>query len=444
MARPRPARVAKRSPGRLGRRLIAGAANTATTPVIREAAVDTMDTSGDRLELEGDGSMQDPGTGLTTDTEEEEVMVVDSQDCQPSPPRQDKGKGRAVDVKEERHFAFMELPTELRLEIYRACLTRPCKVLLSKTVEPSPEPAEELYREHTQAELAELDPTDVGFYSDHPGAVPVLSRWEAMPAAIRPRHFSAVAGPTVRARNHPRALNRLTRPVVPRRRQSSAIRLFPDNVALPVASSSNANGTGHVAVQSQQFTRPGPGRPPMLGVQSQRPRKNVPSSAFSRPKNDDPLIVNILRTNKTVYKEARAVLYNENIFDLSIGTAVSSLAALHQRSRRLIRHVELEIPSYTEIQDKFGEVVRLSLRYCSGLRKLVIHTPFYLPGGDGSATPNSNVQIWAQGFDILRWLPQQCDVVLMGNKNAEIEEVVNKHLHLAKTLTPVSIPSYIR
>ena len=156
------------------------------------------------------------------------------------------------------------------------------------------------------------------------------------------------------------------------------------------------------------------------------------------PQQNDPLIVNVLRLNKAIYKEARSLLYSENIFDLSIDTAVPSLAALHQRSRRLIRHVELEIPSYTEIQDKFSEVVRLSLRYCSGLRKLVIHTPFCLPGGDGTATPNSNTQIWAQGFDILRWLPQSCDVELKGQKNPEIEEVVNKHLHLAKTLSPVS------
>jgi hypothetical protein len=409
----------------------AGAANTATTPAVEEAAVDTMDTTGDKLELEGRGSMRTSGAGLTTAFRDEEAMVVDGQEhSRPSSQWQDKGKGRAVDVEKERHFAFMELPTELRLEIYRACLTRPCKILLSKTMEPSPEPAEEVYLDYTEAEP---NPNDLNFYEDHPAAVAAFNRWRATPAAIHPRPFNSLHGRSARAGNHPRSFTRLTRPVVPRRRQSSTIRFSSDNGTLPIASSSNANDTVHAVAQSQHHTRPLPAR------QSLRPRNNLESNTYSRPKNEDPLIVNILRTNKAVYKEARAVLYNENVFDLSIDTAVSSLAALHQRSRRLIRHVELEIPSYTEIQDKFSEVVRLSLRYCSGLRKLVIHTPFCLPGGDGNTTPNSNIQIWAQGFDILRWLPQQCDVVLMGNKNAEIEEVVNKHLHLAKALTPVSI-----
>lgn len=167
--------------------------------------------------------------------------------------------------------------------------------------------------------------------------------------------------------------------------------------------------------------------------------------------SDGPLIVNLLCTSKQVYKEARDVLYGENVFDVEIATAVTSLAALHQRSRRLIRHIELEIPTYTDILERFSEVVRLSLRYCSGLQKFVVHVPFTLPGsaaipaangntgtaGSGNADTasfnTSNTAVYANGFDILRWLPQTCDVTLKGNRNAEIEAVVSKHLKLAKS-----------
>ena len=431
MARPRQARVTKRSSARLGGRLSAEGAQTAEAPVREDAVDDKMDTTCDALELGGADGMHASGKEMTTGIKKEAVMVVDSQGHSQTPSqRYDKSKGRAVDVKEERHFAFMELPAELRLVIYRACLTRPYNILLSKTVETAPERSEEVYLDLAEHEP---NPNDLNFYEDHPAAALALHRLHTR-APIHPR-YPVPDGRSARPLSSPRAINRLTRPVVPRRRPSSTLRSSSDTSGMSVASSRNTNSNGRWLALSHTHAMP-------AGRQMSRPGKTSESSTQSRPKSDDLLIVNILRTNKAVYKEARAILYTENVFDLSIDTAVSSLAALHQRSRRLIRHVELEIPSYTEIQDKFSEVVRLSLRYCSGLRRLVIHTPFCLPGGDANPAPNSNIQIWAQGFDILRWLPQQCDVVLMGNKNAEIQEVVNKHLQLAKTLTPVSASSY--
>ncbi|KAI7564320.1 hypothetical protein KC316_g12623, partial [Hortaea werneckii] len=147
----------------------------------------------------------------------------------------------------------------------------------------------------------------------------------------------------------------------------------------------------------------------------------------------DPLIINLLRVSKTVYQEARSILYNENLFTLDLETALPTLAILHQRSRRQIKHVELEIPCYNEILERFQETVRLSLRYCWGLKKFVVHMPFVLPGADGSGT-TGNTTVYANGFDILRWLPKQCEVVLRGNVCAEIEAVVSRNANLARTL----------
>ena len=147
-------------------------------------------------------------------------------------------------------------------------------------------------------------------------------------------------------------------------------------------------------------------------------------------------MVNILRLNKQIYDEARSILYSENNFTLDLDTATSTLAALHQRSRRQIKHVELEIPCYNEILERFQETVRLSLRYCWGLRTFVIHMPFTLPGADGSST-TGNTTVYANGFDILRWLPRQCEVQLKGRICKEISAVVSKNANLAKSLDEV-------
>jgi hypothetical protein len=123
---------------------------------------------------------------------------------------------------------------------------------------------------------------------------------------------------------------------------------------------------------------------------------------------------------------------------LELESAIETLACLHQRSRRLIRHVELEIPTFNEILDRFQETVRLSLRYCSGLKKFEVNMPFAIPGADGSNT-TGNTSVYANGFDILRWLPQDCDVVVHGRACSEVDDVVSKHLTLAKTLNKVGL-----
>ena len=255
-------------------------------------------------------------------------------------------------------FPLMELPAELRLDILRACLRRPGKVLLSKPPPPPNPPFED-------------------------------SAWGGL-HSIRPGNHVSGTPPTTR-RN---------------RRNTIAFRrtLHPTR-ATPL---------------------------PPAGVEEASPPRRAAA--------EDPLIVNILRTSKLVYKEGRDILYGENTFTLDTYTAVASLSALHQRSRRHIKHVEMEIPLYTEILESFSETVRLGLRYCTGLKRFVISMPFRIPANEIAALRPSqkNVSLYANAFDILRWLPQQCDVVLCGAPIPEIEIVVKQHLERASRQSKVS------
>jgi hypothetical protein len=357
--------------------------------------------------------------------DEGQVQMEESQesfDALSKPTAKGKGKARAIDEPVETElqvFRLMDLPTEIRLEIYRACLTRPYKILLSKAEQPPPAPPAE--KQTSDDEATALLAQDADEDTDRQAAYMTYQTLRAgqMPGtdSLRAARFAAVRNAQrTGQRSVPLTLhNALASRVVSRTRyapQPGIITPTPPSWTLVSQNSSNQ------AESSQSATQP-----------TSKSRQN-------RASPDDPLIINILRTSKQIYKEARDVLYSENIFDLSMKTAVPSLAALHQRSRRHIKHIELEIPTYTEILEGFSEIVRLSLRYCSGLRKFVVHTPFALPGADGNST--SNTAVYANGFDILRWLPQQCEVILTGTKNVEIEAVVSKHLTLAKSQDKVS------
>lgn len=104
-------------------------------------------------------------------------------------------------------------------------------------------------------------------------------------------------------------------------------------------------------------------------------------------------------------------------------TAVTTLTALHQRSRSLIRHVELYIPTNQDILDQFTDIVRLGLRYCWGLKTLVITLPVLFPGDEPpSGSPSRSV--FANAFDILRWLPRATEVRLEGVRHDDIAKVV--------------------
>jgi hypothetical protein len=68
--------------------------------------------------------------------------------------------------------------------------------------------------------------------------------------------------------------------------------------------------------------------------------------------------------------------------------------------------------------------------------------PFVLPGAEGSST-SGNTTVYANAFDILRWLPRQCEVMLEGNVCEEIRRVVEKNSNLAKSLDEVSFGLYL-
>ena len=351
---------------------------------------------------------------------------------------QDAGKGRLVEleIEKEKPFPIMNLPTEIRLEIYRACLTRPYKVMLSK-VEKPPEQVETAIREDVELVWEDGDSTHEG----GPSAFEAYHQKRADRGMAPTSHGNdnqshTISSHTSRSRRVPMANRwRTWAPRTPRSNRSLIARPSSASRAsnMTVFTSNNQSvSSSNPVVETKQSTS----RLTAPPIKKRKPAQDT------KPKSEDPLLVNILRTSKEIYKEARDVLYSENIFDLDISTAVTSLAALHQRSRRHIKHVELEIPTYTEILERFSEVVRLSLRYCSGLKNFVIHTPFTLPGADGSMSA-SNTTVYANGFDILRWLPQGCEVLLHGNQNVEIEAVVRKHLDLAKTQDKVSFASYV-
>ncbi|CAK4034768.1 Hypothetical predicted protein [Lecanosticta acicola] len=329
--------------------------------------------------------------------------------------------------KDTKPFPIMELPTEIRLEIYRACLTRPYNILLSKREQPpQPEPETEADKCSLTLSDSQSDADD----TDEDASVRVSTRTRQQRASTFHSH-NATRSPLTHA---PRGLlSRGTRP----------IRLLSSRSA-PGSSSGNTGNNNNNSAQSWQpqanngvVFRPATSRPARRNVGNTRSVMVPPVNEPPRLQTEDPLLVNILRASKEIYKEARSVLYSENLFTLDLNTAMRTLACLHQRSRRQIKHVELEIPTYNEILERFQETVRLSLRYCSGLKKFVIDMPFTLPGADGSGT-TGNTTVYANGFDILRWLPQECDVILTGNTCVEIDTVVNKHLQLAKTLDKVS------
>lgn len=160
---------------------------------------------------------------------------------------------------------------------------------------------------------------------------------------------------------------------------------------------------------------------------------NGPGSVL-RPETNplsDPIIPTVLRLNQQIYKESRSVLYSTNTFTLFLSSGVNTLATLHQRSRSLIKHVILSIPSHHDILDGFADLVRLGLRYCWGLKtfKIILHGVLPDDGRLSHAT-----SVYANAFHILRWLPRGCTVVLEGNVSELVRSVVHEEGRLQVVL----------
>ena len=333
--------------------------------------------------------------------------------------------------KNEKPFRLMDMPPEIRIEIYRACLTRPFDILLSKEPKPIERPKER------ESIVVGSEGLVDGTMSQESEEEDTLLDAQAVHAASPTNTNDATGGgndawPT----RSMRALRSLTRSNLQRSASNSA------NAANSQATFTATVSTAPLPARRNRFvTNAHTNNPP-------RGRRPYPSSVViappraPRPQDVDPLLVNLLRASKLVYKESRAILYGENTFLLDLDTAQPTLAALHQRSRGQIKNLRVTIPTHNEILERFAEVVRLSLRYCWRLQRFVIHTPFVLPGAEGSST-SGNTTVYANAFDILRWLPRQCEVVLEGNVSEEIRKVVEKNSNLAKSLDEVSFSHYV-
>jgi hypothetical protein len=332
------------------------------------------------------------------------------------------------DMDKKKIFPLMQLPAEIRNEIYRACLTRPFNILLARKEPPPPPPEPEPTKEDDEAPArdASSDTEDSDLDFEIGGSATSASTATPGPSSSSAQ---ATAGSSNSKASGRRQWNR--------RSAARASTRFVGSLGLSGRSSPSTAPSTTANTASAVF-RPVTSRPNRVRTAV----KKQPAPRKPRPQDVDPLIVTILRLSKQIYQEARAVLYNENIFTLDLDTALPTLGLLHQRSRRQIKHVELEIPCYNEIQEKFQETVRLGLRYCFGLKKLVIYMPFIVPGADGSGT-TGNTPLYANGFDILRWLPKECEVVLQGNVCAEVKAVVSKHATLAKTLDDVRNSAFL-
>lgn len=157
-------------------------------------------------------------------------------------------------------------------------------------------------------------------------------------------------------------------------------------------------------------------------------------AASSGPSRNDPILPVLLRLNSQINKEARQLLYSENVFTLSLSSGIHTLSTLHQRSRSLIKHMVLTIPSHHDILDGFADLVRLGLRYCWGLKSFRIILEAALPDTSNTAAVGTATSVYANAFHILRWLPRGCSVVLEGEVSDQVRRVVSEEGRLMNVL----------
>lgn len=147
----------------------------------------------------------------------------------------------------------------------------------------------------------------------------------------------------------------------------------------------------------------------------------------------------LLRTCKQIYRESLQILYSANSFTLLLSSGIHTLSSLHQRTRSLIKSIHLTIPSHHDILDGFADLIRLGLRYCWGLKSLIIVLPGNFPFEDRGLTGATN--IYANAFHILRWLPKGCKVKVEGDVGESVRRVVEDEGRLMMDLDEVRLGS---
>lgn len=142
-----------------------------------------------------------------------------------------------------------------------------------------------------------------------------------------------------------------------------------------------------------------------------------------------------LGISRTIYKEAQNVLYEENTFIIRLDTGYSTLMSFRQCTRSLIKHAIVTVPSHHDVLDRFSNLVRTALRYCTHLKTLHVTLPRSFPVDQFSL---ASTNIYANAFHILRWLPQGCKVEVEGGVNETIMGVIENESRLLETLNEVS------
>jgi hypothetical protein len=176
-----------------------------------------------------------------------------------------------------------------------------------------------------------------------------------------------------------------------------------------------------------------------LGRDGGRKRRKV--SKGSVQPSEDALVPQLLAVCQTIHHEARPVLYSENTFELELSTAIQTLMSLSQPSRSLIKHINLSVPTHHDIIEGFTDLVRLGLRYCWGLERLNLTLPPFAPTTRQSTVGTTNV--YANSFQILRWLPQKTVVILDGGRTEDIDKVIEENQRMSSTLDKVGAPKII-
>lgn len=170
--------------------------------------------------------------------------------------------------------------------------------------------------------------------------------------------------------------------------------------------------------------------------------ENTDEAMYAAPKGGAQgnlhLTTAILRTSKQVHKEATKVLYSDNMLYMRAPWGPKALQRMKQQQRSLIRRVTIEIPQYPDITDGFVDIIRLGLRYCFGLKHLMIVINAYPPSAMIDVD-KSTAMFYGDPFRILRWLPKKCVVTLEGMDPPEcVRKVIEKEAWYMRTLDDVS------
>lgn len=130
------------------------------------------------------------------------------------------------------------------------------------------------------------------------------------------------------------------------------------------------------------------------------------------------------------------VLYSSNTFKFTLSNGRAGLDSLRQPTRSLIKNIYVAIPDPHDTVNGFAELVRLGLRYCWGLKKCIIAAEWTLPTPESGERLDPH-ELFAEGFNILRWLPKDCNVVLDGTIDGRVAQVVAKEKKFQRSLEQV-------